>query len=208
MFRRRAGQRTGDTKPESSSTPQAEGGRGHPAGRRGAPTEPASAAGSGQREPFTYIQRGTQIVGRLEATGRVRVHGVVRGDVTVAGPLEVAESGLVEGTNVEADEVKIIGRLVVEQLVVKGKVEIWAGGELIGDVVAAALDIEEGARFTGRSEMAEPPSGAQRATADTGIAEAELTGSKNALPRLEGRSAGTADALLEAPAVGEAVERG
>lgn len=136
------------------------------------------------------------------------MHGVVRGDVTVTGPLEVAESGLVEGATVEADEVKIIGRLVVEQLVVKGKVEIWAGGELIGDVVAAALDIEEGARFTGRSEMAEPLSGAQQMAADTSIAEAEPTGSERALPGLEGRSAGTADALLEAPAVGEAVERG
>lgn len=121
------------------------------------------AAGRGERgpregvatrdEPFTYIQRGTTIVGELEARGRVRVHGVVRGEVKVDGPLEVAESGVVEGVTIEADEVKIIGRVVVEQLLVRGKVEIWKGGELIGDVRAAALDIEEGARFTGRSEM-------------------------------------------------------
>lgn len=83
----------------------------------------------------------------------MRVHGVVKGNVRVDGPLEVAEAGVVEGASVEAAEVKIIGRMVVERLVVSGKVEIWRGGELIGDVRAAALDIEEGALFTGRSEM-------------------------------------------------------
>ena len=84
----------------------------------------------------------------------MRVHGVVRGDVKVDGALEVAEAGLVEGSSVEAADVKIIGKVVVERLVASGKVEIWNGGELIGDVMAASLDIEEGARFTGRSEMA------------------------------------------------------
>ncbi len=121
--------------------------------------EPAEEAPRAKPEPFTYIQRGTLITGEIEAEGRVRVHGVVRGDVRVNGTLEVAEAGLVEGTLVEADEVKIIGRVVVERLVARGKVEIWRGGELIGDVLAGALDIEEGARFTGRSEMADgvPP---------------------------------------------------
>ncbi len=134
-------------------------------GRSGRAARAGSAyrAGSGGRstaeeasdraEPFTYVQRGTTIVGELEATGRVRVHGVVKGNVRVDGPLEVAEAGVVEGASVEAAEVKIIGRMIVERLVVSGKVEIWRGGELIGDVRAAALDIEEGALFTGRSEM-------------------------------------------------------
>ena len=117
----------------------------------------ASAERSGHSsEPFTYIQRGTTILGRLEASGRVRVPGVVKGDVKVDGALEVAEAGLVEGSSVEAADVKIIGKVVVERLVASGKVEIWDGGELIGDVTAASLDIEEGARFTGRSEMAGP----------------------------------------------------
>lgn len=128
-------------------------------GRAGGPgrdgsEQPADDGQAPNPEPFTYIQRGTTIVGQLEARGRVRVHGVVKGDVRVDGPLEVAEAGLVEGARIEAEDVKIIGRVVVERLVARGKVEIWDGGELIGDVTAATLDIEEGARFTGRSEMA------------------------------------------------------
>ncbi len=103
-------------------------------------------------EPFTYIHRGTTLTGDLEASGRVRVHGTIRGNVHVKGVLEVAEAGIIEGDLIEADEVKIIGR-VHASVHAKGKIEIWKAGQLEGDVRAAALDIEEGASFTGRSEM-------------------------------------------------------
>lgn len=103
-------------------------------------------------EPFTYIHRGTKLVGDLEANGRVRVHGTVQGNVRVSGVLEVAEAGVIEGDRVEADEVKILGK-VRANVDAKGKIEIWKDGLLEGDVRAAALDIEEGASFTGRSEM-------------------------------------------------------
>lgn len=121
-------------------------------------------------EPFTYIHKGTVLTGDVSASGRLRVHGTVRGDVTVSGVLEVAESGLVEARRVEADEVKIIGMVVAACVIARGRVEIWKGGELRGDVRAASLDIEDGARFTGRSEMLldqqpapgdEPPARAQ-----------------------------------------------
>lgn len=113
-------------------------------------------------EPFTYVHRGTTVVGELEAEGRVRVHGTVRGNLRVRGVLEIAEAGVVEGDRVEADEVKILGR-VVAAVHAHGKVEIWKGGELVGDVRAAALDIEDGARFTGRSEMTEGTAGTSTA---------------------------------------------
>lgn len=110
---------------------------------------PAQTKGS---EPFTYVHRGTTIVGDLEADGRVRVHGTVRGNIRVSGVLEVAESGVIEGELIEADEVKILGR-VAANVQAKGKIEIWKNGRLEGDVRASALDIEEGASFIGRSEM-------------------------------------------------------
>lgn len=106
-----------------------------------------------ENEPFTYIQTGTVIKGLLTASGRVRVHGVVQGDVRISGTLEVAGGGVVEGETIEAKEVKILGRVKVSRLAATGKVELWRGGELVGDVTASTLDIEEGARFNGRSEM-------------------------------------------------------
>jgi len=103
-------------------------------------------------EPFTYIHQGTVLEGDLKAKGRVRIHGTVRGKVTVAGVLEIADGGLIEGGTIQADTVRIIGA-VKANIEAKGKIEIWKTGVLEGDVKASALDIEEGARFTGRSEM-------------------------------------------------------
>ncbi|HZW28075.1 MAG TPA: polymer-forming cytoskeletal protein [Trueperaceae bacterium] len=127
-----------------------------------------------KREPFTYIHRGTKLVGKVEAVGRVRVHGVVEGDVEVDGVVEVAPAGVIVGSLVRAEELRVLGK-VEANVVVTGKVEIWNGGELIGDVKAAALDIEEGARFTGRSDMSgapgagrELPSGETEGTARDG----------------------------------------
>lgn len=121
-----------------------------------------SRKGKGRRgsEPFTYIQEGTIVRGDLEASGRVRVHGTIHGNVIVQGVLEVAAEGSIKGDRVEAEQVRILGS--VEALVAAaGKVEIWSGGSLDGDVRAASLDIEEGASFTGRSEMR--PAGARPA---------------------------------------------
>lgn len=116
--------------------------------RRPAKVEPEPP----KREPFTYVHRGTTVIGELRAEGRVRVHGTVLGTVKVRGVLEVAESGVVEGALVAAEELKVLGRVVAD-VRVTGKVEIWKGGHLVGDVRARALDIEEGALFSGRSEM-------------------------------------------------------
>lgn len=184
MFRRRGESNQAPSGAEGASKASAKGASG---------TKPDAAP---KNEPFTYIQRGTTISGQVEATGRVRVHGVIRGDVKVDGALEVAQSGLVEGNSIEADEVKIIGRVVVKRLVARGKVEIWDGGELVGDVTAARLDIEEGARFTGRSEMLGGKAGA--ADGQSGLAGEPA-----------GASAGTdvAGDLLDASAVGRSVER-
>lgn len=182
MFRRR-----GDTKqpqPGAAAAP-----------RGSAKGAVPARAGDGQTrsEPFTYIQKGTTISGQVEASGRVRVHGVIRGDVKVEGALEVAQAGLVEGNSIEADEVKIIGRVVVKRLVARGKVEIWDGGELVGDVTAASLDIEEGARFTGRSEMlggSPSTDGVQPERSRPAAADESVAGD-----------------LLDASAVGRGVER-
>jgi cytoskeletal protein CcmA (bactofilin family) len=117
---------------------------------------PQTTSSNGQAaEPFTYINQGTEIHGNIVAKGRVRIHGILRGNVTVEGVLEVAEDGLVEGEKIVADEVKIIGH-VKANVEAKVKVEIWQKGILEGDVRANALDIEEGATFIGRSDMRSP----------------------------------------------------
>jgi cytoskeletal protein CcmA (bactofilin family) len=123
--------------------------------RRQKQQEPPVSQTSQTSDPFTYINQGTEVQGDLVAKGRVRIHGIVRGNITVEGVLEVAEDGLVEGAMITADEVKIIGR-VKANIEARVKVEIWQKGILEGDVRANALDIEEGATFIGRSDMRAP----------------------------------------------------
>ena len=101
---------------------------------------------------LTYIHKDTALTGNLNAKGRVRIDGTVRGNITVEGILEIAESGTVEGELIKATIIKIIGHVKANIEATK-KVEIWQKGRLEGDVRAAALDIEEGALFIGRSEM-------------------------------------------------------
>ena len=111
-----------------------------------------AASKDAKPEPFTYIHQDTLLEGNLSAKGRVRIYGVVKGNVTVEGVVEVAEFGVVEGDTIRAHEVRVLGR-VKANVESSGKIEIWQKGELIGDVRATSLDIEEGATFIGRSEM-------------------------------------------------------
>jgi cytoskeletal protein CcmA (bactofilin family) len=103
-------------------------------------------------EPFTFIHKGTLIVGNLTVPGRARIHGAVHGNLEVAGLLEIAESAIIEGSYIHADVVKIIGTVRAD-VWAHGKVEIWRTGKLTGNIYAASLDIEEGATFVGSSDM-------------------------------------------------------
>lgn len=171
--------------------------------RRKAKAQPETV----RKEPFTYIHRGTTLVGRLVGEGRVRVHGSVKGNVKVAGVLEISQAGIVDGELIEADEVKILGRVRAD-VVAGGKVEIWKGGELIGNVKAASLDIEEGAFFTGTSEMVAPDGQPRLKLAREPFAELEAelaaeTSEPDALGVLEPASATEVDGVEERSRPGE-----
>lgn len=118
-------------------------------------------------EPFSYIHSGTRITGNVTVQGRMRVHGTIHGNVEVDGLLEVAETGIITGERVVAHEVKILGRVQAD-VIASAKIEIWQSGQLEGNVCAAALDIEEGAVFIGRSEMNGQSVARQALTAETG----------------------------------------
>lgn len=103
-------------------------------------------------EPYSYVHSGTLVEGSLVVEGRLRIDGRVLGEVRVDGVLEIAPGGRIEGGPVRAASVRIAGE-VVANVDAEGTVELWRGGRLEGDVRAGSLDVEEGARFLGRSLM-------------------------------------------------------
>jgi cytoskeletal protein CcmA (bactofilin family) len=103
-----------------------------------------------ERAPYSFVDAGTRVEGSVCADGRLRVDGEVRGEVRAAGVVEVAPGGRIEGGPVRAAEVRIAGEVVAD-VIAEGRVEIWREARLEGDVRAGALDVEEGARFLGRS---------------------------------------------------------
>jgi cytoskeletal protein CcmA (bactofilin family) len=165
--------------------------------RRRAPRTDAVPAGAGQPqgEAFSYIHEGTVVRGAIEASGRLRVHGTVLGDVRVEGVLEVARGGLVEGATVAASEVRVLGT-VRAAVTATAKVEIWKDGTIEGDVATAALDIEEGATFVGRSVMT------SRGRAD-GVPDGVPDGAEEGPPALASEAGTAPDA---APAAGGLLE--
>jgi cytoskeletal protein CcmA (bactofilin family) len=136
-----------------------------------------------ERAPYSFVDAGTRVEGSVSADGRLRVDGEVRGEVRAGGVVEVAPGGRIEGGPVRAAEVRVAGEVVAD-VIAEGRVEIWRDARLEGDVRAGALDVEEGARFLGRSLPydAEPPSDAAATAGDSADAAAAGTGPPSAEP--------------------------
>lgn len=108
-----------------------------------------------QNMAMTFISKGSEVKGDIHAAGNLRVDGIVRGNVSAEGDIEVSLGGTIEGKDVRARNIIIHG-LVKATLTAEEQLRIHAQGEVQGDVTAQALDIESGARFVGHSNTGKP----------------------------------------------------
>lgn len=110
---------------------------------------------------LTYLSQKTEFEGILHAEGMVRIDGIVHGTVDVQGDLEISSTGLIEGPEVKAHNIVVQGVLKA-RVIAEGKLTLSRTARLEGDVVAAALEIEAGAYYTGYIETRDaktlPPS--------------------------------------------------
>jgi cytoskeletal protein CcmA (bactofilin family) len=95
---------------------------------------------------FSVLGSSTRVTGRINGEGALRVDGSVRGDVSLAGRLELSEGATIEG-NVEAEAVEITGTLLGD-VSTSGALAIRAGAVVQGELRAAELSIEPGSRVT------------------------------------------------------------
>ena len=104
---------------------------------------------NGSEEFNGFLGEGTTVNGDLYFAGTLHLDGNVRGSITTTDVLIVGPRAVVEA-RVKAGEVQISGSITGD---VEGtrRVEILAGGRLIGDVRTAQLIINEGGVFQGSS---------------------------------------------------------
>lgn len=99
----------------------------------------------------TFLGQGAELEGKLKVTGTLRLDGHFKGEISGAGSLIVGE-----GANIESDihvsnllnSGEIRGKVIADE-----KIEIRAGGKVIGSVQTPALIMYEGGIIEGDCRM-------------------------------------------------------
>lgn len=105
----------------------------------------------GSDKPYSVVSRDICIEGELEGSENLLIEGRVKGQIKSTGDVLVRSSGHVEAA-IEARNITIQGH-VNGNIEAREAVEIQQAGVLIGDCRARSIQIREGARFEGRSDI-------------------------------------------------------
>jgi cytoskeletal protein CcmA (bactofilin family) len=98
-------------------------------------------------QEFSYLGKGSWIVGELLFQGSARIDGEVEGAVSASDSITVGQSSVIIGT-IEAAEVIIEGK-VKGDIVASRRVVITASAQTSGDVSAPILAMQAGAVIRG-----------------------------------------------------------
>lgn len=100
---------------------------------------------------ISLLSRNLKIEGDISGNENFRIEGAIKGSVNVSGDVLVGETGTVEA-DISGDTIVIKGS-VAGNISAKNRIEIYASGKVTGDISARSVDIQEGAKFEGRSHM-------------------------------------------------------
>ena len=92
-----------------------------------------------------------EIKGNLKFSGELTFDGKLDGEIQTDGTLNLGDSAVVNG-NISAQTVVLRGK-INGNVVAKDKIDIKAKTELIGDIRASKLSVEEGVTFVGKTEV-------------------------------------------------------
>jgi cytoskeletal protein CcmA (bactofilin family) len=99
----------------------------------------------------SFIGVGCTFTGNLDCQSSLRVEGIIKGNITGSGDIEVAATGQIEGDNFSANNLIVYGK-VRSNIKAKGYLRIHKTGHVEGDINVESLDIEAGAHFVGYSQ--------------------------------------------------------
>ena len=92
-----------------------------------------------------------EIKGDVKVTGDLLIYGKVYGDIISQGSINSAKGSLIKG-NILAENATISGTIEGD-LIIKSKVVLGSHSYLTGNLKAAIITIEEGAKFDGMCSM-------------------------------------------------------
>lgn len=98
-----------------------------------------------------HLSKDVEIKGTITFDTNLFIDGTLEGEILSSGTLTVGENGSVKG-DIQAAAVSIHG-VVNGNVTVDQRCELKTDAELVGDLKAPRLIIEEGATFVGRSEV-------------------------------------------------------
>lgn len=99
----------------------------------------------------TIIGPSSNIEGKINATGTVRIDGKYTGDIFTEEDVLVGENGVING-NISSRNVSISGK-VDGNIICNGLLEILPTGHLDGDIEVKKISISDGAIFKGKCSM-------------------------------------------------------
>ncbi len=102
---------------------------------------------------ISLIGPGMRVVGDCDADGAIRIEGTVQGDVRAGKAVVVGKDGVVEGDIFTQDAV--VAGTVRGTLRAESRLELQATSRIEGEVIAARMQLEEGAVLNGSVQMGE-----------------------------------------------------
>ncbi|QQY08125.1 MAG: polymer-forming cytoskeletal protein [Candidatus Xiphinematobacter sp.] len=120
-----------------------------------------------------------EIKGTLHFKGELIFDGKIEGEIVSEGDLILGKNSFIKGeVRVKA---AIIHGTVMGNITVTEKCELKSSSQLTGDLVAARMQIEEGATFVGKSEVS--PNKSRKPTEKSGKSVEKLAERSADLPR-------------------------
>ena len=92
-----------------------------------------------------------EIKGDVSVKGDLLVYGTIHGDVKSSGDIITAKHSVING-NMESQNASISGK-IKGNLTIKSKITLKKNAHLEGDLKAAIITLEEGAKFDGMCSM-------------------------------------------------------
>lgn len=101
----------------------------------------------------TFISAECQITGSITINGNARIDGKIEGSVLATGDLVIGASAFLKA-DIEANTVSIAGE-VRGNIKAMDLLELNATAQLFGDIFTRQFKVEQGAHFTGTSQLLE-----------------------------------------------------